>query len=69
MYYAADENDSLYIAVEKLQQILRASHMIYDTLRYKGIDIDVSADSNPYDIEMIFHLKSEIAKLKNISYK
>lgn len=69
MYYAADENDSLYIAVEKLQQILRASHMIYDTLRYKGIDIDVSADSNPYDIEMIFHLKCEIAKLRGINYE
>lgn len=68
MYYAS-ENDSLYIAVEKLQQILRASHMIYDILRYKGIDLGVSVDSNPADIATIFHLKCEITKLKNISYK
>lgn len=68
MYYAA-ENDSLYIAVEKLQQILRARHMIYDTLRYKGIDIGVSVDSNTDDIAMIFHLKREIAGLRQINYK
>ena len=62
--YIAGEHESLYCAINEMKEFIKQRNAAYDTIQFKGVNLTVSADSNPDDIAVIFNLKNHIKELE-----